>query len=441
VDVTLVDRNNFHTFLPLLYQVAAAELEPFAIAQPVRTLMRGQANLQFLHATAMRVDPAGKIVHTDRGVYAYDYLIIATGTVAFDFGVRGARTHAFPLKTLEDGITLRSHILSRFEAATHEPDGARRRSALRFVVVGGGPTGVEFAGAVSELVRGPLARDYPGVAGEASILLVEAADRLLLAFPPGLGAYALRRLERMNVEVRLGARVDEVGEDRVVFGSGEDGDEVECETVAWTAGVQASAETEGWSLPLSRDRRIRVGPTLQVEGYPEIFAIGDVASVETGDPPPMLAQAAMQGGVHAARGIVAIEKGAEPDQFRYHDKGIMAVIGRNAAAARIRGRSFTGFPAWLLWLGIHIAYLIGFRNRLAVLLNWAWDYVFFERSARILIPLRVRRPRWPATDVEGPSGWRAGGCPVRAGPSPTDPRSPASSRDCPARTSSDRPVC
>lgn len=405
VDVTLIDRNNFHTFLPLLYQVGAAELEPFAIARPVRTIVRGQQNLRFLHATATRLDPAGKIVHTDRGVHGYDYLVVALGTVAFDFGVPGVRQHAFPLKTLEDGITLRSRVLDRFEAAMHEPDADRRKRILGFLVIGGGPTGVEYAGALSELVRGPLARDYPDVAEDASITLLEGEDRLLGAMPERLGRYAEARLERMGVAVRCGTLVRSVGSDGVTAGPREREEHIVGGTVAWTAGVRGAPEAAGPGLPVGRDGLVEVTDTLQVADFPDVFVIGDLARMTIDEPPPQLAQTAMQGGEHAARSIVHLEEGREPEPFVYRDKGMMAVIGRNAAAARVFGRDFTGFPAWWLWLWIHIVYLIGFRNRLAVLFNWAWDYVFFERVARILIPVRLRAPQWPGLPppAEAPS--------------------------------------
>ena len=395
VDVTLIDRNNFHTFLPLLYQVGAAELEPFAIARPVRTIVRGQPNLRFLHATVTRLDPAGKIVHTDRGVHGYDYLVVALGTVAFDFGVPGVRDHAFPLKTLEDGITLRSRVLGRFEAAMHEPDADERKRILGFLVIGGGPTGVEYAGALSELVRGPLARDYPDVAADASITLLEGGDRLLGAMPERLGRYSERRLERMGVAVRLGALVRSVGPDGVTVDGGDGNEHIVGGTVAWTAGVRGAPEVAGSGLPVARDGLIEVTDTLQTADFPDVFVIGDMARMTIDDPPPQLAQTAMQGGEHVARSILRIAEGGEPASFTYRDKGMMAVIGRNAAAASVFGREFTGFPAWWLWLGIHIVYLIGFRNRFAVLFNWAWDYVFFERVARILIPMRLRAPKWP----------------------------------------------
>jgi NADH dehydrogenase len=392
--VTLLDRNNYHTFLPLLYQVGAAELEPFAIARPVRTIVRRQDNLHFLMAEARGVDLLEKVVRTSRGVHGYDYLVIATGSVPHDFGVTGVAEHAFPLKTLEDGVALRSHILARFEAAMHQPDGGSRKGALRFVIVGGGPTGVEFAGALAELVGGPLARDYPEIETQVSIVLLEARDRLLEGMPERLGRYALGRLQRMGVEVRFGALVSEVTDQRVSLG---DGTELRTETVAWTAGVRGSPDAAGWGLPLAANGRVLVRPTLQVVGHRDVYAVGDIAEFvpEGGEALPMLAQVAMQGGEHTAGNIRRALSGRQPKPFVYRDKGVMAVIGRNSAVATLRGRSFTGYTAWLLWLVVHIVYLIGFRNRLAVLLNWSWDYLFFERVARILLPWRQQAPQWP----------------------------------------------
>ncbi len=411
VSVTLLDRDNYHTFLPLLYQIGAAELEPFAIARPVRSIVRGQENLHFLVAEALRADLRKKVVHTSRGVYAYDYLVIAIGSVPHDFGINGVRTHAYPLRTLEDGVALRSHVLSRFEAAMHEPDGAARRRALRFVIVGGGPTGVEYAGALSELVRGPLARDYPALAGQSSIVLLEASDRLIGGLPRRLGDYAAKRLARMQVEVKLESAVAGV---EAAGARLADGTEIAAETVVWTAGVRGAPEAERWGLPVERDGLVRVQPTLQVPGHPDVYVVGDLARFddEDGEPLPMLAQVAMQGGERAADNIRR-SLGEEPAlPFEYRDKGVMAVIGRNAAAARVAGRSFTGFPAWLLWVVIHLFYLIGFRNRLAVMLNWAWDYLFFERVARIVLPFRERAPAWPEAVRAGP---RRAGLPLALG--------------------------
>ncbi len=398
VSVTLLDRNNYHTFLPLLYQVGAAELEPFAIARPVRTIVRRQDNLHFLMAEARNVDLRNKVVRTTRGVHGYDYLVIAIGTVPHDFGVPGVAEHAFPLKTLEDGVALRSHILARFETAMHEPDGHARQRALRFVIVGGGPTGAEFAGALAELIAHPLSRDYPALAADASIVLLEARDRLLEGMPERLGRYALKRLGRMGVEVRLGALVTEVNDQRVRLG---DGTDITAETVAWTAGVRGAPEAARWGLPLTKSGRVQVLPTLQVAGHPDVYAVGDIAELAPvgGESLPMLAQVAMQGGELVAKNIRRTLSEQEREAFVYRDKGVMAVIGRNAATALLRGRSFTGYVAWLLWLLIHLVYLIGFRNRLAVLLNWSWDYLFFERVARILLPWRQQAPRWPANEA------------------------------------------
>lgn len=394
VSVTLLDRNNYHTFLPLLYQVGAAELEPFAIARPVRTIVRRQDDLHFLMAEARSVDLSNKVVRTSRGVHGYDFLVIAIGSAPHHFGVPGVSEHAFPLKTLEDGVALRSHILARFEAAMHQPDGGARKGALRFVIVGGGPTGVEFAGALAELVAGPLARDYPELEAQVSIVLLEAREGLLEGMPERLGRYALGRLRRMGVEVRFGALVSEVTDRQVRLS---DGTELGAETVAWTAGVRGNPDAARWGLPLTASGRVEVGPTLQIVGHPEVFAVGDIAELvpDGGEALPMLAQVAMQGGERVAGNIRRALSGRKPKPFVYRDKGVMTVIGRNSAVAMLRGRSFTGYTAWLLWLVVHIVYLIGFRNRLAVLLNWSWDYLFFERVARILLPWRQHAPRWP----------------------------------------------
>ncbi len=423
VSITLLDRDNYHTFLPLLYQIGAAELEPFAIARPVRSIVRGQENLHFLVAEALSADLRKKVVHTSRGVYAYDYLVVAIGSVPHDFGINGVRTHAYPLRTLEDGVALRSHVLSRFEAAMHEPDAAARRRALRFVIVGGGPTGVEYAGALSELVRGPLARDYPALAGQSSIVLLEASDRLIGGLPRRLGDYAAKRLTRMQVEVKLESAVAGVEASGATLA---DGSEIAAETVVWTAGVRGAPEAERWGLPVERDGLVRVQPTLQVPGHPDVYVVGDLARFddEDGEPLPMLAQVAMQGGERAADNIRRSLEDEPALPFEYRDKGVMAVIGRNAAAARVAGRSFTGFPAWLLWVVVHLFYLIGFRNRLAVMLNWAWDYLFFERVARIVLPFRERAPAWPEA--------------VMAGPAPTGPGSLGPATDAPGPASSRR---
>lgn len=386
VDVLLLDRTNYHTFLPLLYQVAAAELGPSEIAYPVRSIFRGASNVEFRMAEVRGVDLDGRCVHTSREEIPYDYLVLATGSVPHFFGVEGAREHAYPLRTMEEAIPLRHRILSRFEAAVCEPDPGRRRQLTTFAIVGGGPTGVEFAGALAELVYGPLLKDYPSLdAGEVRIVLLEATDGLLGGLPGKLGRYARRRLEERGVEVRTGAGVEEVGPDAVRL---DDGSTLLTETVVWTAGVQGDPDADRWGLTRVQGGRVRVEDTLQVPGHPEAYVVGDLAYVESGgEPVPQVAPAAIQEAEHAAANILRQTGREEVQPFRFDDPGVLAVIGRNAGVARVAGRSFTGFFAWLLWLVVHIVKLIGFRNRMLVLINWAWNYISVGRAVRLILPV------------------------------------------------------
>ena len=380
VDVTLIDRNNYHTFFPLLYQVAAAELQPGDIAHPIRKITRDLDNVSFLLAEVTGVDFAARVVETTSGDVGYDHLILGTGSVTHWLGVDGAQQHAFPLRTLDQAITLRNHILQQVEAADAGAEERRRR--LTFVVVGGGPTGVEFAGALQELINGPLAKDHTRLDLDRSrIVMLEAAPRLLLAFPERLGAYARRRLERMGVEVRTETAVVAVGAEGVDL---EGGERLETATVVWTAGVAGPADLASWGLPTAKGRRVPILPTLQVEGHPEIYVTGDAAFPDT--EAPMVAQNAMQQGRLAAANIVRAVHGEPLEGYRYRDYGTMAVIGRNSAVVHFGRRwNFTGFPAWLMWLGLHLFKLIGFRNRIAALLSWTGDYLFRDRVARLII--------------------------------------------------------
>lgn len=390
-EVILVDRHNYHTFYPLLYQVGAAELNAVDIAFPVRTILRGASNARFLMAEVRGVDPDRQIVRAGDHDLRYDHLILATGSVPHFFGVRGAAEHAFPLREIEQGLALRNHLLTRFERAAALADPIARRACLTFVIVGGGATGVEFAGALAELVRGPLARDYPDlVAGEVSILVLEAADRLLGGMPDGLGRYAERKLARLGVEVRLRARVAEVTPATVELA---DESAIPAETVVWTAGVRAPPALADWGLATSADGSARVDRTLRVEGLPNVYAVGDAARFEAGGRPlPLVAPVAVQQGAHAGRNVRRALEGLDPLPFRYRDRGMLATIGRNAAVAHVRGLAFRGFPAWVLWLAIHLVKLLGFRNRLVVLTNWAFDYFFFERAVRLILPVREPSP-------------------------------------------------
>jgi NADH:ubiquinone reductase (H+-translocating) len=397
VDVTLVDQNNYHAFLPLLYQVAAAEIEPEGIAYPVRTFLRRTPNLHFDLARVERIAlTERRLVCEDHGL-EYDYLIVANGSESAFFGVPGAEEWSFPLKTMDEAVRLRNHILSCFEHAQHETDPEAVSRRLTFVVVGGGATGVEFVGALAELIQGPLRRDFPALDfSKVRILQLEGKDRLLAMMPERLQAYTRRRLERMGVEVRLGTAVGRVTPDGVHLNGGET---IPSETVVWTAGVCGSLASPLGELELTRSRRVPVLPSLQVEGFPEVYVAGDLASFRwQGAELPMVAPVAMAQGIWAARNVLLQASGRTPRAFLYRDKGTMVTIGRNAGVARFGRFSFKGFPAWMLWLLVHLMKLVGFRNRLLVLINWAWDYLFFERSVRLILPAPGERdPADPLT--------------------------------------------
>jgi len=384
VDVALVDRNNYHTFLALLYQVAAAELEPAQIAHPVRSILRRIPNASFAMSEVKRIDLTRRMVEGDALQLSYDYLIVATGSVSHFYKVLGASDHALSLKSLDDAVALRNHVLGCLERAVHEPDLERSQGLVTFTIVGGGSTGVEFAGALAELLQGPLAKDYPDLdLRKARILLLEAMDGLLPGFPRGLASYAERRLRRMGVEVRLGAQVSEVTSESVGL---QDGTNISTETTVWAAGVHGHPLAQESGLPTNDAGRVTVLPTLQLPGHPEVYAVGDLAYMEQeGKPLPMVAPVAIQQGAAVARNIANQLSGEDPKPFRYSDPGIMATIGRNVAVACIGRRSFTGFPAWILWLAVHIWRLIGFRNRLFVLLGWAWDYFLRDRAIRLVL--------------------------------------------------------
>lgn len=385
VEVLLVDRNNYHVFLPLLYQVAAAELEPEAIAYPIRNILRKLPNVQFALADVKKVNLDARVVESADMAIPYDFLILGAGSTTHFFGVPGAAEHAFPLKDMEQAIALRNHLLCCFERAAYESNADRRRQILTFVIVGGGPTGVEFAGTLAELIRWPLARDYPSLDfRQVRVLLVEAKESLLPDLPQRLRAYASARLRRMGIDVRLGAVASQVARDSVRL---KDGSTIHTETLVWTAGVRGVPQAQAWGLATARNGQAVSLPTLQVPGHPEVYVIGDLAYLEeSGRALPMIAPVAIQQGLAAAQNIGRQLAGHEPVTFHYHDPGLMVTIGRNAAVAYVRGRCFTGFFAWLLWLSVHIYKLIGFRNRLLVLINWTWDYFLYERAVRLILP-------------------------------------------------------
>jgi NADH dehydrogenase len=387
--VTLIDRNNYHTFFPLLYQVAAAELGPSEIAYPVRSLFRRHPLVEFRRIRVEGIDFDARIVEADGSRLPYDYLVMALGSVPNYFGVEGAERHAFPLRTMDDAVPLRYHVLDCFERAAQMADASRRRALLRFVIVGGGATGVEYAGALAELIYGPLLKDFGSIArDEVDIRLLEGGEKLLAGMPPRLQDYAQVRLERRGVRVHTRSQVVEVAAHSVVTrATGADTGITATHTVVWAAGVQGDPAVGRWGLPVGPAGRVPVESTLRAPGYPEVFVVGDLAYLEAdGQPLPQVAQVALQQGSVAAENVARMIGGEEPRDFVYKDLGMLAVIGRNAAVARLWGRSFTGFVAWFLWLIVHIAKLIGFRNRLLVLVNWAWNYVFYRRAVRLILP-------------------------------------------------------
>ncbi|MCC6544849.1 MAG: NAD(P)/FAD-dependent oxidoreductase [Nitrospirae bacterium] len=402
-DVLLLDKHNYHTFFPLLYQVAAGELEPEDIVYPVRSILRRQQNIRFLMNVVTEIDLVAKQVKTTDHVFPYDFLVMAIGSTPHFFGVTGADEYTFQLKTLEQAIALRNHILFCFERALCETDPERRRRMLTFAIVGGGPTGVELAGALAELIRGPLVKDYKAIdPGEMHVLLLEASDRLLAPFPERLGTYAVKRLKKMGLEIHLRAIVSQITPEYVKL---KDETTIPLETVIWTAGVRG--ESINAELPTMRNGQIRVLPTLQTPDHPEVYVIGDLAFMEQdGHSLPMLAPVATQQGEAAARNIIRQANEQEPMPFYYHNRGTMVTIGRNAAIACIKGHAFAGFPAWVLWLSIHLYSLIGFRNRLLVLIEWAWDYFFYERPLSLIVSLPISRMMqtkkiFPVADSKG----------------------------------------
>jgi NADH:ubiquinone reductase (H+-translocating) len=385
VRVTLVDRRNHHLFQPLLYQVATAALSPADIAQPIRSVLRGQPNLEVILAEVDTIDVAAKevVLDEDAGRLPYDYLILAAGANHAYFGHDEWAPNAPGLKTLEDALDIRRRILTSFEEAEREPYPARRKALMTFVIVGGGPTGVEMAGAIAEIARFSLARDFRHIdTRDAKVILIEASTKLLTAFPERLSRRSLQDLERLGVEVRFGKPVTAITPEAVTVGD----ETIPASTIVWAAGVQASPLGRSLGVELDRAGRVRINPDLSVPGRPEIFVIGDMASLEDarGRPLPGVAQVAMQQGAWAAANILRAIEGKPARPFRYRDLGNMATIGRNSAVADIRGLRLTGFVAWLAWAVVHILNLIGFRNRVLVGLQWLWSYLTLQRGARLI---------------------------------------------------------
>jgi NADH dehydrogenase len=365
--------------------VATAGLEPEQIARPVRAILRGQAHLTFRMAEVQGFDRQARVVQTQAGPIAYDFLILACGSVTNFLGLPGVAQDGYGLKDLDDAVGIRNHILRRFEEAAAESGPERRRQLLALVVAGGGPTGVEMAGALAELRRVLLDRDYPALdPDEVRVSLLEASERLLPTMPDRLAAAAAERLTQKGVEVRLGAAVDEYSRGVIRLRSGE---QIPAATLIWAAGARASSLAAGLGTSLGPQGRVPVQPTLQLPGSPEVYVIGDAAYLETGGRGlPMMAPVAIQMAEAAAANILRQIGGRDPVDFLYRDPGSLATIGRNAAVAFIHGFSFTGFPAWVVWLVVHLIQLIGFRNRLFVLINWAWDYFLYDRAVRLITP-------------------------------------------------------
>ncbi|MEA2905628.1 MAG: hypothetical protein QOI12_3015 [Alphaproteobacteria bacterium] len=394
-DVTVVDQHNYHLFQPLLYQVATAALSPADIASPIRSILRDQDNANVILARVSGVDTLHKAVIAERHRIPFDYLLLATGAEHAYFGHDWASC-APGLKTIDDATDLRRRILLAFERAETESDAQERRRLLNFVVVGGGPTGVEMAGAIAELARRALASDFRSIdPRSARIILIEAAPRLLTPFDPSLSDKARRSLEQLGVEIRLGAGVTECDGAGVAIGA----DRIETRTVIWAAGVKASGAAEWLGAEHDHAGRVKVQPDLSVPGQPDIFVIGDVASVTGagGKPLPGVAPVAKQQGQYVAKLLVARAQGKPLPPFRYRDFGTLATIGRKRAVAQMGRLKLSGLLAWLLWSVAHIYFLIGFRNRLIVAIHWTWNYLTFQRGTRLITGISGSRLEDAAT--------------------------------------------
>jgi NADH dehydrogenase len=390
VDVVIVDRKNHHLFQPLLYQVATAGLSPADIASPIRQIVARQRNTRVLLDEAVSVDPARRVVHLAGGELQFDYLILATGATHSYFGKGGWERFAPGLKTLEDALEIRRRVLLAFEQAERGSDAQAARRWLTFVVIGGGPTGVEMAGAFAEIARHTLARDFRRIDPRiARVILVEAGPRLLSGYPEDLSIRAQEQLETLGVQVWTGQPVTGVDEDGVTIGA----DRLAAGTVVWAAGVAASPIGASLGVPLDRAGRVRVEPELTLPGQASVYVVGDLVLLEQdGQPVPGVAPAAIQMGHHAARNVLRALRGQPLRSFRYRDKGSLATIGRSRAIAVIGRLHLSGLLAWLAWLLVHIFFLIGFRNRFVVLFTWTWAYVTWQRSARLILNAPAATP-------------------------------------------------
>ncbi len=393
VTVTLVDKSNHHLFQPLLYQVATAGLSPADIACPIRSVLSEQKNTDVILAEVTGVDTEKRQVLTNGDPLTYDYLIIGTGARHGYFGHEAWEKFAPGIKTIPDAIAIRHKVLMAFEAAEKEKDGARKSTLLTFVLVGGGPTGVEMAGAIAELAHRALASDFQNIdPRDAKVILLEAGPRILASFPDDLAAKAQAELERLGVTVNTSARVEEVTAEGVLVNS----QWIYSPTVIWSAGVVASPAGKWLGAETDRAGRVVVQPDLSVPGHPDIFVVGDACSVPgpSGKPLPGVAPVAMQEGRYVANLIVRrLEGEKETPPFRYWDKGNLATVGRRFAIADLGTIRLSGVPAWLAWIAVHIYFLIGFRNRVMVMIQWAWAYFTFQRGARLITDSRLNSDR------------------------------------------------
>ena len=397
VHVTLIDKENHHLFLPLLYQVAIAGLSPADIATPLREIFNRDKNIRTLMGTVTDVDPERKIVYYDRGELPYDALIVATGAVYHYFGNDAWADHAPGMDGLESALEIRRQILDAYEQAEQENDPARQQALMTFVVVGAGPTGVELAGAIAEMARHTLKEDFRFAnPNQTRVILVEMLDRVLPPFPIELSRKALQSLEELGVTVRTNTKVLHIAKDHVIVETKDQGKEtIHCAATMWAAGVKASGLTkvlqERTGVQLDRAGRVHVAPDLSIPNHPDIFVVGDIVHFEQdGKVLPGLAPVAMQQGEHAAAACLRRLVDGQPSlPFHYQDRGMMATIGRASAVADLRLIKLSGLPAWLIWLFIHLMYLVGFRNRLIVFLQWTWNYFTFRRGVRLIVDRRI----------------------------------------------------
>jgi NADH:ubiquinone reductase (H+-translocating) len=392
VRVTLLEQHNYHLFQPLLYQLATGLVQPADIAHPVRGIVRRYRRCSVRMGTVSGVDLDAREVVTDEGRrYAYDYLMLAAGATTATFGIPGVEEHSYPLKSMPDALRLRAHLLRQFELAENDPSYVDQ-GALTVVVVGGGPTGVEMAGALHELFKHVLVHDFPDIdINRAKVVLLEATDHLLAPFHPSSRRHALEILKKRGVEVRLGQALERATPDEIRL---KDGTVIPTKTLVWGAGVRANPLADVLGLEQTRGGRILVGDDLSVPGRPEVFVVGDLAGAGDGKGGllPQVAQPAIQEARHAALNIERTLKGEPRTGFEYKDKGIMATIGRNAAVTELpSGARFKGVLAWYMWLVLHLAYIVGFRSRVAVLVNWIWSYLTYDRHARIIVAVEPMR--------------------------------------------------